>query len=471
MSNNLNLKNKGGIIMKDNLNKEIKNNREYKKGKITILQFLEIAVNQFYHNKLKLIALTIGTIVLGIVLLVIHNLSAEIPDNKILMLINNILGTNIPSSIIAVILAILFYIVYVIGLSIPFNSNKICEKIYNAGIVNYARGTAIFIASYINPNDKNTMIYKFFTNSTLLTDWEKNMSRIEIYGYIVKGIKKLGNNKILLCLTKEDLSNPKPKIWSNDYLQKDEIELKVVLGVDAFGNQEIWNMSTIPHGLDGGESNSGKTTSVKLVLAQALALGHNVIIADFKNAIDYEKIWHDKCKIVSTKNDLLMVLDNLIEEYDIRVKELIKAGVNNIDNYNKENTTKMKHIILAFDEVAEVLSVNKKYLSKEEQEQLSRIEENIEKIARLGRMVGIHLLLSTQRPSADLISGQTRTNIGYRICFRADEILSNIILDNKDASEKIPKNARGLYISNVNKTLAQCYWIDDYEKILNNNKQ
>ncbi len=456
--------------MKDNLNKAIKNNRAYKKGKITIPQFLEIAVNQFYHNKLKLIALIIGTIVLGIVLLIIHNLSVEIPDNKILMLINNMLGTNIPSNIIAVILAILFYIVYVIGLAIPINSNKICEKIYNAGIVNYARGTAIFIASYINPKDKNTMIYKFFTNSTMIADWEKNMSRIEIYGYIVKGIKKLGNNKILLCLTKEDLSNPKPKIWNNNYLQKDDVELKVVLGVDAFGEQEIWNMSTIPHGLDGGESNSGKTTSVKLVLAQALALGHKVIIADFKNAIDYEKIWHDKCKIVSTKNDLLMVLDNLIEEYDIRVQELIKFGVNNIDNYNKKATNKMKHIILAFDEVAEVLTIDKKHLSKEEKEQLEKIERNIEKIARLGRMVGIHLLLSTQRPSADLISGQIRTNIGYRICFRADEILSNIILDNKDAAEKIPKNARGLYISNVNKTLAQCYWIDDYEKILNNNK-
>ena len=127
MNNKLNLRNKGGIIMKDNLNKEIKNNREYKKGKITILQFLEIAGNQFYHSKLKLISLIIGTIVLGIILLIIHNLGAEIPDNKILMLTNNILGTNIPSSIIAVILAILLYIVYVIGLSIPFNSNKIIK--------------------------------------------------------------------------------------------------------------------------------------------------------------------------------------------------------------------------------------------------------------------------------------------------------------------------------------------------------
>lgn len=303
----------------------------------------------------------------------------------------------------------------------------------------------------------------------MLSDWEKNMEKIEIYDYHVKGIKRIRNNKILLYLTKEDLSNPIPKIWNNSYLLKDEIELKVVLGVDAFGDKEIWNMSIIPHGLAGGESNSGKTTEIRLILAQVIALGNIVYLADFKNAIDYEKIWHDKCKIINNKSDLLMVLDNLIHEYDIRVQQLIHVGVNNIDNYNKKNPNKMKHIVFAFDEVAEVFAVDKKHLSKEEQEQLSKIEDKIDKLARLGRVVGIHLLLSTQRPSADIIPKQTRTNIGYRICFRADEILSNIILDNKDASDKIPKNSRGLYISNVNRTVAQGYWIEDCEKLLNKN--
>lgn len=456
--------------MNNKNNLEIRNNREYKKGKVNLFQFIEIAFNQFKHNKIKLIALIVLTIIFAITLSLIINLHTNIFDNKIIDLINTIFKTNISSNIVLIILAVLFYILLVLGLGTPLNSKKISEKIYNAGIVNYARETAIFIASYINPNDKNTMIYKFFTNSTLLTDWEKNMSRIEIYRYIVKGIKKLRNNKILLCLTKEDLSNPKPKIWNNNYLLKNENELKVVLGIDAFGEQEIWNMSVIPHGLEGGESNSGKTANIKLILAQVLLLGHEVYLADFKNAIDYEKIWHEKCKIVSTKNELSNVLDNLVNEYDIRVKELIKAGANNIDNYNKMNSKKMKHIVFAFDEVAEVFAVDKKYLSKEEQEQLSKIEANIDKIARLGRAVGIHLLLSTQRPSADIIPKQTRTNIGYRICFRADEILSNIILDNKEASDRIPKNARGIYISNVNRKLSQGYWIDDYEKILNNNK-
>lgn len=456
--------------MNNKNNLEIRNNREYKKGKVNLFQFIEIAFNQFKHNKRKLIALIVLTIIFTITLSLIINLHTNIFDNKIIDLINTIFKTNISSNIVLIILAVLFYILFVIGLGTPLNSKKISEKIYNAGIVNYARETAIFIASYVNLKDKNTIIYKFFTNSTNLEDWEKNLDKIEIYDYKIKDLKRIGNNKILLCLTKEDLNNPIPKLWNNNYLLKNENELKVVLGVDAFGEQEIWNMSVIPHGLEGGESNSGKTANIKLILAQVLLLGHEVYLADFKNAIDYEKIWHEKCKIVSTKNDLADVLDNLVNEYDIRVEELIKAGANNIDNYNKMNSKKMKHIVFAFDEVAEVFAVDKKYLSKEEQEQLSKIEANIDKIARLGRAVGIHLLLSTQRPSADIIPKQTRTNIGYRICFRADEILSNIILDNKEASDRIPKNARGIYISNVNRKLSQGYWIDDYEKILNNNK-
>ena len=456
--------------MNNKNNLEIRNNREYKKGKVNLFQFIEIAFNQFKHNKRKLIALIVLTIIFVLTISVIINLHTDIFDNKIIDFINTIFKTNISSNIVLIILAILFYILFVIGLGTPLNSKKISEKIYNAGIVNYARETAIFIASYVNPKDKNTIIYKFFTNSTNLEDWEKNLDKIEIYDYKVKDLKRIGNNKILLCLTKEDLNNPIPKLWNNSYLLKNENDLKVVLGVDAFGEQEIWNMSVIPHGLEGGESNSGKTANIKLILAQVLLLGHEVYLADFKNAIDYEKIWHEKCKIVSSKNELSNVLDNLANEYDVRVNELIKAGANNIDNYNKMSSKKMKHIVFAFDEVAEVFAVDKKYLSKEEQEQLSKIEANIDKIARLGRAVGIHLLLSTQRPSADIIPKQTRTNIGYRICFRADEILSNIILDNKEASDRIPKNARGIYISNVNRKLSQGYWIDDYEKLLNDNQ-
>ena len=69
-------------------------------------------------------------------------------------------------------------------------------------------------------------------------------------------------------------------------------------------------------------------------------------------------------------------------------------------------------------------------------------------IARLGRAFGIHLIICTQRPDATLMSGQIRNNIDFRICGRADDVLSKIILDNTDASEKIPKSEQGLFLCN-----------------------
>jgi S-DNA-T family DNA segregation ATPase FtsK/SpoIIIE len=81
-------------------------------------------------------------------------------------------------------------------------------------------------------------------------------------------------------------------------------------------------------------------------------------------------------------------------------------------------------------------------------------------LARQGRAFGIHLLLSTQRPDATLIPGQIRTNIGTRICGRADQILSQIVLDNSDAAKKIDKDACGRFLMNDG-TLFQGFWIDD----------
>lgn len=440
-----------------------------KKIKINLLQYAEIALNQFKYKKIKLIAFIIFTSLFIISIKLILNSNIVLFENKIINFINNAFNINLSSNTPLFILSTLFYILFIIGLSRPSNLNKITESIYNAGIVNYARETAIFIVNYKNPADKNTMIYKFFTNSTSLADWENNIEKIEILGFRVKDFKRIGTNKILLCLTKEDLGNPTPKLWNNDYLLKNSNEFKISLGIDSFGEQEIWNMSIIPHGFIGGESNSGKSVLLKCILGQALALNSEVYLADFKSGIDYEPIWHKYIPIASNLNDLFKLTEDLIGKYHFRTQLLYEAHVNNIDNYNKIMSKKMKHIIFAFDEVAQVYSINKKALSKEDQNLLAKIENNIDKLASLGRAVGIHLVFSTQRPSADLISGQTRTNLGYRICFRADDILSNIVLDNTNASKMIPKNARGIYISNINKKVSQGYWIDDFNKFFDEN--
>ena len=83
-------------------------------------------------------------------------------------------------------------------------------------------------------------------------------------------------------------------------------------------------------------------------------------------------------------------------------------------------------------------------------------------IARQGRAFGIHLILATQRPDANIIPGQIKNNIDFRVCGRADNVLSQIVLDNTDANSKIPKDSQGRFLTNSN-TVFQAYWFDDRE--------
>ena len=80
-----------------------------------------------------------------------------------------------------------------------------------------------------------------------------------------------------------------------------------------------------------------------------------------------------------------------------------------------------------------------------------KIESELSIIARQGRAFGIHLVLATQRPDATILNGQIRNNIDTRICGRADNVLSQIILDNTDASDKIAKSSQGRFLTNSGK--------------------
>lgn len=163
------------------------------------------------------------------------------------------------------------------------------------------------------------------------------------------------------------------------------------------------------------------------------------------------------------EQELLAILAELIRELHHRKKLFASAGLPNIDQYNAETGADLRRLIFACDEVAEVL--DRTGLSKEQKELVNQIESRLATIARLGRAFGIHLILATQRPDANLLSGQIRNNLNCRICGRADNILSQLILDNTDAANQIPKDAKGRFMLHDG-TVFQGYLFD--EKNLNN---
>ena len=110
--------------------------------------------------------------------------------------------------------------------------------------------------------------------------------------------------------------------------------------------------------------------------------------------------------------------------------------------------------------MAEIL--DKTGLTKEQKDKVSLIESKLSVIARQGRAFGIHLILATQRPDANILSGQIRNNIDCRVCGRADNVLSQIILDSTAAAEQIPKDAAGRFLLHDG-SIFQAFWFDDTE--------
>lgn len=155
---------------------------------------------------------------------------------------------------------------------------------------------------------------------------------------------------------------------------------------------------------------------------------------------------------------MLCTLENIISVLEERKKLLLKSECDNIDTYNNTTGNKLPRIIFACDEVAEVLDKNG--LSKEDKEIVTQIESKLSIIARQGRAFGIHLILATQRPDANILTGQIRNNIDFKVCGRADNVLSQIILDNTSAADRIPKDAQGRFITHDG-TVFQGYLFDD----------
>lgn len=169
-------------------------------------------------------------------------------------------------------------------------------------------------------------------------------------------------------------------------------------------------------------------------------------------------MWHKKCNVITTPEIMNEELDKILSIMEERIRLLAKAKCVDIHEYNERFPEKEKRIIIACDEVADVL--DKTGCDKDEKMQINQIESQLSRVARLGRAFGIHLFLATQRPDSEVLKGQIKTNIGYRFCGRADKVLSQIILDNSEAADKIPQDSKGLFLTNMN-SLFKAYYIQD----------
>ena len=264
-----------------------------------------------------------------------------------------------------------------------------------------------------------------------------------------------GKSRVLLYAVPAISDLPEIIQWSDKYLSRQSSILS--LG-ESFTGPVMVDLAKVPHILLGGSTGSGKSVLLKLLLMQAIRKETDVCIADFKGGVDFPPAWHKSCRMCFEEQSTLELLTELTEELERRKGLFASAGLPNIDSYNAGREEKLKRHIFACDEIAEML--DKTGLTKEQKETVTKIESRLSMIARQGRAFGIHLILATQRPDANILSGQIRNNINCRICGRADNILSQIILDSTAAAEQIPKDASGRFLLHDG-TVFQAYWFDD----------
>lgn len=229
--------------------------------------------------------------------------------------------------------------------------------------------------------------------------------------------------------------------WSDNDL--DQRDFVLCLGRGLTGIVTV-DLAVVPHILLGGSTGSGKSILLKLLIMEAIQKGAEVCVADFKGGVDYPAAWQTRCRFCFDEPALLCLLDELADTLQQRKQLFRDSGCADLREYNAAAAQKLPRCVFACDEVAEVL--DKTGAAKERREQIGQIETRLATIARQGRAFGLHLILATQRPDANILAGQIRNNIDCRICGRADTVLSQIILDSTDAADRIPKTARGRFL-------------------------
>lgn len=259
--------------------------------------------------------------------------------------------------------------------------------------------------------------------------------RIEapIAGRSLVGIE-VPNQKAAYVTLKEMLKKKESKDHSS--------KLAVSLGIDVGGNPIIADIAKMPHVLIAGATGSGKSVGLNAFLCSILFRASpdevKLILVDPKRVelTLYNNIPHLYCPVIVDTSKVVSALKWAVNEMNNRYKKLEEAGVKNIDSYNNlAQETAMPKIVIVLDEFADIMLFAP-----------SEVEESITRLAQMSRAVGIHLVLATQRPSVNVITGLIKANIPTRIAFNVSSMMdSRVILDSAGA-EKLLGNGDMFYI-------------------------
>jgi len=236
------------------------------------------------------------------------------------------------------------------------------------------------------------------------------------------------------------------EILSNADFKKKEIKLPIALGKSISGKPIVGDLTSMPHLLIAGTTGSGKSVCINTIIL-SLLFRHTpekckFILIDPKmlELSTYEGIPHLLCPVITEAKKAASVLGWVVKEMESRYRLMTKEGVRNIDGYNAKHKLPMPYIVVVVDEMSDLMLVAGK-----------EIENYIQKLSQMARAAGIHIIMATQRPSVDVITGTIKANFPTRISFQVtSKIDSRTILGEQGAEQLLGKGDM-LYMSSANR--------------------
>lgn len=246
-------------------------------------------------------------------------------------------------------------------------------------------------------------------------------------------------------------------VMESEAFRKVKSPLKLALGKNVSGTPICADLTSMPHLLIAGTTGSGKSVCVNSILC-ALLLNNSpadlrLVLVDPKRVelTGYNGVPHLLAPVVVDAERVVGALQWILREMDARYHRFAQAGVRNISEYNKSMSDRLPYLVVVIDELADLMM-----LAPDE------TERSITRLAQLARATGIHLILATQRPSVDVLTGLIKANFPARIAFAvASGIDSRVILDQPGAERLLgrgdmlfqapdapaPVRLQGVYVS------------------------
>ncbi len=220
----------------------------------------------------------------------------------------------------------------------------------------------------------------------------------------------------------------------------DDGRLNIPIGVDVYGNTIVKAIEDMPHLLVAGSTGSGKSVMLNSII-RVICAKHDrnnvqLVLIDPKRVefTQFKSLPNLMSPVITEDVKAALSLRWLCEEMEVRYTTLETAGYRNITEYNDNNTVKMFKIVVIIDEFADLI------LQSDEILEDFSIEHGIVRLAQKARAIGIHLIIGTQRPSVDVVTGIIKANLPTRISFMtASQVDSKVILDESGAEDLIGK--------------------------------